>query len=115
MSIYDDQRSSMFDSSPTIDAMDNRTGKNPFGWHWSIAFRLAWRNIARDRVRLIIAIVGVAFAVLLMTVQLGLLIGFATTASSLIDKAKADFWVVPRGSRDVDQAGQIVERQKFLA
>ena len=81
----------------------------------TMAHRLAWRNITRDHVRLIIAITGVAFAVLLMTVQLGLLIGFAATSSSLIDRTNADLWIVPRGARDVDQAGQILERQKFIA
>lgn len=81
----------------------------------SIAFRLAWRNIARDRVRLGIAVVGVGFAVLLMAVQLGLLIGFATTASGLIDHAKADLWIVPRGAKDVDQAGRLLERHQYLA
>src|SRR5436309_334529 len=81
----------------------------------SIALRLAWRNFTRDRVRLLIAVAGVAFAVLLMTLQLGLLIGFAITSSSLVDRAKADLWVVPRGAKDVDQAGQILERHKFAA
>ena len=105
----------MFGQSPTIDGIDDRSLKNRFRWHSSIAYRLAWRNITRDNVRLIIAVIGVGFAVLLMTVQLGLLIGFATTSSTLIDKAKADLWVVPRGAKDVDQAGQILERQKFVA
>jgi putative ABC transport system permease protein len=81
----------------------------------SIAQRLAWRNFTRDRVRLLIAVAGVAFAVLLMTLQLGLLIGFAMTSSSLVDRATADFWVVPRGAKDVDQAGLMLERQKFAA
>jgi putative ABC transport system permease protein len=86
-----------------------------FGQHRSIAHRLAWRNITHDRVRLVIAVVGVAFAVLLMTLQLGLLVGFALTSSSLVDRAKADLWVVPRGAKDVDQAGVMLERQKFAA
>ncbi len=80
-----------------------------------IGRRLAWRNFTRDRVRLVISVVGVAFAVLLMTLQLGLLIGFARTSSSLVDRAKADFWIVPRGAKDVDQAGLLRERQKFAA
>jgi putative ABC transport system permease protein len=95
--------------------MNSRPWKEWLGRPCSIAFRLAWRNITRDQVRLAIAIVGVAFAVLLMTLQMGLLIGFAVTSSSLIDRAKADFWIAPRGAQDVDQAGQIPERQKFLA
>ena len=105
----------MSDSSPPMDATDIRYWKALFKQNSSIAFRLAWRNITRDRVRFLIAVIGVGFAVLLMTVQLGLLIGFATTSSSLIDRAGADFWIVPRGAKDVDQAGQIIERQKYTA
>ena len=91
-------------------------------WRWwkdwarresSIAFRLAWRNLTRDCIRLAVAVIGVGFAVLLMMVQSGLLIGFAITSSSLIDKAQADLWIVPRGAKDVDQAGQMLERQKY--
>ena len=98
-----------------IETMVSQPGKSRAGWQGSVAFRLAWRNITRDRIRLIIAVIGVAFAVLLMTVQLGLLIGFATISSSLIDKAQADIWIVPRGAKDVDQAGYLIERQKYRA
>lgn len=95
--------------------MDCQSPKCRFGWQSSVAFRLAWRNITRDRIRLIIAVIGVAFAVLLMTVQLGLLIGFAITSSSLVDRAQADLWIVPRGAKDVDQAGNMLDRQKYRA
>jgi putative ABC transport system permease protein len=95
--------------------MDRQSPKSWSGWQSSVAFRLAWRNITRDRIRLIIAVVGVAFAVLLMTVQLGLLIGFAITSSSLVDRAEADLWIVPRGAKDVDQAGNMLDRQKYRA
>ena len=105
----------MSDPSPPVEAVNSRCWKAGIGWQSSIAFRLAWRNITRDYVRLAIAVIGVGFAVLLMTVQSGLLIGFATTSSSLIDKSQADLWIVPRGAKDVDQAGQMLERQKYLA
>lgn len=105
----------MFDSRPAIGAKGAQSWRGPVGRYHSIARRLAWRNITRDRVRLIMAVTGVAFAVLLMTVQLGLLAGFAATSSSLVDRSKADLWIVPRGAKDVDQAGQILERQKFTA
>ena len=109
------ERSAMSDSSLPIDAMNSRFWKDRIGWQSSIAFRLAWRNITRDYIRLAIAVIGVAFAVLLMMVQSGLLIGFATASSSLVDNAQADLWIVPRGAKDVDQAGQMLERQKYLA
>ncbi|HEX3484001.1 MAG TPA: ABC transporter permease [Micropepsaceae bacterium] len=105
----------MSDSSPPIEAIGAQSWNSRLAWQSSIAFRLAWRNITRDYIRLAIAIVGVGFAVLLMTVQSGLLIGFAITTSSLVDHAQADLWIVPRGAKDVDQAGALLERQKYLA
>lgn len=105
----------MSESSQPIEAMNGRCWKDWIGWRSSIAFRLAWRNITRDYLRLAIAVTGVGFAVLLMTVQSGLLIGFATTTSSLVDRAQADLWIVPRGATDVDQAGEMLERQKYRA
>lgn len=113
--MVDHKMSTVSDPSHPIETMDSQPRKSAAGWQSSVSFRLAWRNITRDRVRLIIAVIGVAFAVLLMTVQLGLLIGFATTSSSLVDRAKADIWIVPRGAKDVDQAGYLVERQKYRA
>jgi putative ABC transport system permease protein len=109
----DHKRSAMFDSSLSIHATSRRYRRDWIGWRSSIAFRLAWRNITRDYTRLAIAVIGVGFAVLLMMVQSGLLIGFAITSSSLIDNAQADLWIVPRGAKDVDQAGQMLERQKY--
>ena len=84
-------------------------------WQPSINWRLAWRNLARDRVRLVITVVGVTFSVVLMALQLALLIGFAVTSSSLIDRANADFWIVPKGTRDVDQSGDLTERRRYQA
>lgn len=77
--------------------------------------RLAWRNLAHDRVRLGVTLVGVAFAVVLMAVQSGLLFGFATTASGLVDRAGADIWIASRGTPNVDQAMPITERRRFQA
>jgi putative ABC transport system permease protein len=50
-----------------------------------------------------------------MAVQSGLLVGFATTASSLIDHAGADVWIAARGTPNVDQAMPITERRRFQA
>ena len=84
-------------------------------WRPSLNWRLAWRNLARDRVRLAITVVGVTFSVVLMALQLALLIGFAVTSSSLIDRASADFWIAPKGTRDVDQSGGLTERRRYQA
>src|SRR5258708_19734792 len=101
----------MSDPLQPIATMVSQPGKNQPRWQGSVAFRLAWRNITRDRIRLIIAVIGVAFAVLLMTVQLGLLIGFATISSSLIDKPQADIWILPPAPKDVDQPASLFHPQ----
>jgi putative ABC transport system permease protein len=84
-------------------------------WLLSLNWRLAWRNLTRDRVRFAITVVGVSFSVVLMALQIALLIGFAVTSSSLIDNASADFWVVPKGTSNVDQSSYIAERRRYQA
>ena len=54
---------------------------------------LAWRNLVHDKVRLLVTVTGVVFAVVLIVVQFGLFLGFATTTSSLVDRSRADLWI----------------------
>ena len=58
---------------------------------------LAVRNLFHDRVRLVVTLTGIVFAVVLVAVQAGLFLGFTTTTSNVIDNSGADFWVVSRG------------------
>jgi putative ABC transport system permease protein len=74
---------------------------------------LALRNLIHDRVRLIVTLVGVIFAVVLINVEIGLFFGFTTTTSSLIDRSGADLWVMAAGTRNVDQAVAISERKLY--
>jgi putative ABC transport system permease protein len=76
---------------------------------------LAWRNLSHDRARFVVTLVGVLFAVLLMGVELGLLLGFARTTSSLVDHTDADLWITPAGTTNVDIAGRLDERRRFEA
>ena len=76
---------------------------------------LAWRNLAHDRSRFVVTLVGVLFAVLLMGVELGLLVGFARTTSGLVDHTHADLWITPAGTTNVDIAGRLDERRRFEA
>src|SRR5215470_16244992 len=55
---------------------------------------LAWRNLVHDRVRLLVTVTGVVFAVVLIVVEFGLFLGFSTTTSGLIDRSRADLWVM---------------------
>lgn len=54
---------------------------------------LAWRNLVHDKVRLLVTVTGVVFAVVLIVVQFGLFLGFTTTTSGLIDHSRADLWI----------------------
>src|SRR5579883_1690841 len=58
---------------------------------------LALRNLFHDRVRLVVTLTGVVFAVVLVAVQVGLFIGFNTSISNVIDNSGADLWVVSKG------------------
>src|ERR1700730_833332 len=84
-------------------------------WALSMSTLLAWRNLAHDRSRLGVVILGVAFAVLLMAVQLSLLFGFADTAAGLVSHSGADLWICGRGTKNVDQAVEIPARRRFEA
>src|SRR5579885_1168377 len=59
--------------------------------------RLGWKNIVNDRVRFVIATVGIAFAAFLMVFQGSLLVGFLHAASRLIDATDGDIWISARG------------------
>jgi len=81
----------------------------------SVSTLLGWRNLAHERLRLIVTVVGIVFAVLLMSLLLSLLLGFATTTAGLIDHANADLWICARGTRNVDQAVEIPARWRYKA
>ena len=81
----------------------------------SMTTLIAWRNLAHDRVRLIVTLVGIVFSVVLMGMQAGLLLGFSRATTGLIDFAKADLWMVPKGTLDVDLGTPLDERRRFQA
>jgi putative ABC transport system permease protein len=59
--------------------------------------RLAWFNIAHDRVRFAVTVLGITCAVFLMIFQGSILFGFLHAASRIIDSADADIWISGRG------------------
>jgi putative ABC transport system permease protein len=85
------------------------------GFRPGIAWLLAWRNLGHDRVRFLVTLVGIAFSVVLMAVQWGLLLGSAQTAAGLVDHAKADFWITSRGTSNVDQSAAMPDRWRYKA
>lgn len=64
--------------------------------------RLAFRNLMHDRVGLVLVAGGVAVAIVLVHVQLGLFFGFRQMTGALIAHAHADLWIVPKGTKSFD-------------
>src|SRR5574341_579180 len=65
---------------------------------------LARRNLLHDRLRFLITVAGVAFAVTLVLVQVGLFLGLLDKATVTIRNAGADIWVTSHGTPNVDFA-----------
>ncbi|MEO8275245.1 MAG: ABC transporter permease [Thermoanaerobaculia bacterium] len=65
---------------------------------------LALKNLLHDKLRSTMTIAGVAFAVTLVFVQVGLFMGLLDNASVTIDHLDADLWVTSRNTPNVDFA-----------
>jgi putative ABC transport system permease protein len=65
---------------------------------------LARKNLLHDRLRFVITVAGVAFAVTLVLVQVGLFMGLLKKATVTIENADADIWVTSRNTPNVDFA-----------
>jgi putative ABC transport system permease protein len=65
---------------------------------------LARKNLLHDRLRFAITVAGVAFAVTLVLVQVGLFMGLLAKATVTIENASADIWVTSRETPNVDFA-----------
>jgi putative ABC transport system permease protein len=74
---------------------------------------LASRNLFHDRVRLIVTLTGIIFAVVLVAIQTGLFLGFSTTTSNLIDNSHADLWVMSKGVRYIEVGVPFPERKLY--
>ncbi|HUK90165.1 MAG TPA: ABC transporter permease [Blastocatellia bacterium] len=77
--------------------------------------RLAWRNLSHDRIRFLVTVVGIAFAVFLMVFQGSLLTGFIRTASKGIDLTDGDIWICARGVDCFEFATPLPNRFRDLA
>ncbi|WP_216644553.1 hypothetical protein [Candidatus Thiodictyon syntrophicum] len=57
---------------------------------------LAWRNLAHDRSRFAVTLIGIIFAVVLIAMQIGLFLGFSDSTTNVIRHTRADFWIVAK-------------------
>jgi putative ABC transport system permease protein len=63
---------------------------------------LARKNLFHDRIRFAITLAGVAFAVTLVLVQVGLFLGLLGKATVTIENSSADIWIVAQNTPNVD-------------
>jgi putative ABC transport system permease protein len=68
--------------------------------------RLAWANLVYKRTRTVIASAGVAFAVVLVFMELGFLGGVERTATMLYDKLQFDFIITSSEYLDISRPGE---------
>lgn len=62
-----------------------------------LVLTLALRNLFHDRLRLIATLIGIVFSIVLVTVQMGLYLGFGRMVTVVIDRASTDLWVMTTG------------------
>jgi putative ABC transport system permease protein len=70
---------------------------------------LARKNLFHDRLRFVITVAGVAFAVTLVLVQVGLFMGLLNKATVTIENCSADVWVTSKETPNVDFAHSFPE------
>ena len=63
---------------------------------------IALQSLLFDRGKLLGALAGVAFATVLLLLQLGIYQGFLSTASALLDHVGGDLWVMAKGTEVID-------------
>ncbi len=81
----------------------------------SIPFLIAWRNLTHDRARFIVTLVGIAFSVILMGMQIGLLLNFISTTSTIATHSHADIFITAPGVTSEDVSTPQNERRRFQA
>lgn len=75
---------------------------------------IGWRNMKRDPLRMSVAVFGVAFAVLLTTALVGMMLGMTRNASLLVDRTQAELLVSVPNIKTFDFASPMARRKKYL-
>jgi putative ABC transport system permease protein len=80
-----------------------------------LIFIIAFRNLFYDRLRFIATVIGIVFSIVLVTVQMGLYLGFERTVTTMIDHASADLWIVPRVTKCFEDPSLLDARERYRA
>ena len=87
-----------------------RTGKRSV----PMVVKLAYRNLFHDRLSFAVTVIGIVFSVVLVAVMSGIYLGSKTKIATIIDAAPADLWVVPFGTKSVDDPSLPTGRERFV-
>lgn len=77
--------------------------------------KLAYRNLLQDRLRFVATVIGIVFSIVLVTIQLGLFLGFERMVTTMVDHAHADLWIVPQGTKCFEDPSLLNERDGAAA
>ena len=80
-----------------------------------MAPKIAYRNLFHDRMSLIVTLVGIVFSVVLVAIEIGLYKGSETKIATVLDKAPADLWIVPYGTKSFDDPSLLIGHEKYAA
>lgn len=72
-------------------------------------FYVALRILLYDKIRSLITVIGVVFAVSLIFAQAGIYLGLMETSSVIIDKTPGDIWITSKNSKNFDFSQPIPE------
>jgi len=81
----------------------------------SLILTLAARNLFHDRLRFIATLIGIVFSMILVTVQMGLYLGFGRMVTTMIDHAGADLWIMPLGTKCFEDSSSLDDSKRFRA
>lgn len=76
---------------------------------------LALRNLFHDKVRLVVTLTGIVFAIVLIVIQLGLFLGFVNTIAGVIENSGVDIWICSQGVPFMEHAAPFSERKLHQA
>ncbi len=82
----------------------------PHAWPMVHVLPIALKALIADRSKLLTALVGVVFSIVLVNIQGGLFLGLIMRAGLLVDNSQADIWVGHRLSHNVDFPRDIPRR-----
>jgi putative ABC transport system permease protein len=80
-----------------------------------MAPKIAYRNLFHDRMSLFVTLIGIVFSVVLVAIQCGLYLGSESKIATVLDKAKADLWIIPIGTKSFDDPSFMTGREKYTA